>query len=94
MEGAIRRIANFLSIPAPPDKVKELKDHLDIKNFSSNPAVNFEPFRDVGVLSKQEERSFVRKGFQTVIIIVPTIIEQLNLLSKIKYNKVKFHILI
>lgn len=61
LEAAIISIANFLSVSAPPEKVKLLKEHLDIKNFSSNPVVNFEALRDVGVLNKYE-KSFVRKG--------------------------------
>lgn len=61
MEAAIITIANFLSINVSLEKVKQLKEHLDIKNFCTNPAVNFEEFRNIGVLSKHE-KSFVRKG--------------------------------
>ncbi|XP_066908556.1 sulfotransferase 4A1-like [Halyomorpha halys] len=61
LENAIYKVADFLSIPAPADKVKALAEHLDIKSFSKNSAVTFESLKSVGILEK-DGKSFVRTG--------------------------------
>lgn len=61
MEGTIYKIADFLSVPAPTDKVKALSEHLNLKSFSKNPAVTFESFKSIGILNK-DGNSFVRTG--------------------------------
>ncbi|CAH1401504.1 unnamed protein product [Nezara viridula] len=61
MVTTIYKIADFLSVPAPTDKVKALLEHVSLKSFRENPAVNYEIYKRIGLFEK-DGVSFVRKG--------------------------------
>lgn len=41
----------------------KLANYLDIKNFRQNPAVNYQPLREAGLLIEGEE-GFIRRGLE------------------------------
>jgi hypothetical protein len=58
----INKVAKFLQRdPLDDEQVSTLANHLDIKNFRNNPAVNYDLLRNIGLLNDGEE-SFIRKG--------------------------------
>ncbi|XP_036317922.1 luciferin sulfotransferase-like isoform X2 [Rhagoletis pomonella] len=61
LSGVIRKVAAFLNSTIGTVGLKDLTEHLDIRNFRENPAVNGSEMADVGVLLKGEA-GFVRKG--------------------------------
>ncbi|XP_011187511.2 luciferin sulfotransferase-like [Zeugodacus cucurbitae] len=61
LSGVILKIAAFLNRSIGAEDLKTLIQHLDIKNFRENPAVNGSEMAEVGVLLKGEA-GFVRKG--------------------------------
>ncbi|XP_054729246.1 luciferin sulfotransferase [Anastrepha obliqua] len=61
LNGVILKVAAFLDITISKERLKDLKEHLDIKNFRENPAVNGSEMSDIGVLLKGEA-GFVRNG--------------------------------
>ncbi|CAH1645916.1 unnamed protein product [Spodoptera littoralis] len=60
LPAAIHRVADFLGKKLDDAQTAALCDHLSIENFKKNKAVNFEEFRALGMLAKDE--AFVRKG--------------------------------
>jgi hypothetical protein len=55
-------VAKFLHRePLDDEQLSTLANHLDIKNFRKNSAVNFDLLRNIGLLNEGEE-SFIRKG--------------------------------
>ncbi|XP_037072597.1 sulfotransferase 1C4-like [Pollicipes pollicipes] len=60
LKGVIRRVSDFLGKKLSADQMEMLCEHLKFDNFKKNPYVNFDMFKEVGMLSEQE--SFVRKG--------------------------------
>ena len=56
----IQRVAKFLNKELSEKEIQMLQNHLDIKNFKNNPAVNNEVWKSFG-LAKQDG-SFIRKG--------------------------------
>ena len=60
MQSVIRKVSKFLDCPLSSAQVKQLEEHLDIKNFRKNPAVNLESAKMVGFL--ETEGNFIRKG--------------------------------
>ncbi|KAM7350263.1 sulfotransferase 4 [Cochliomyia hominivorax] len=61
LEDSIKKIAKFLDCSLELTKMPDLLDHLNIKNFRNNPAVNSQELTSVGVLNKFQD-GFVRKG--------------------------------
>uniref|UniRef100_A0A0K8VZS8 Estrogen sulfotransferase, testis isoform n=2 Tax=Bactrocera latifrons TaxID=174628 RepID=A0A0K8VZS8_BACLA len=59
--GVVLKLAAFLNRKISAEGLKNLIQHLDIKNFRDNPSVNGSEMADVGVLLKGEA-GFVRKG--------------------------------
>ncbi|KAK9504704.1 hypothetical protein O3M35_010974 [Rhynocoris fuscipes] len=62
MKGTLRKLAEFLEVDVSDEGIEELADHVNIKNFKNNKSVNFEEFRDVGVLNKTAQEGFIRQG--------------------------------
>ena len=61
LRGVISRVSNFLDAALTVDQVEKLVDHLDIKNFRKNPAVNMTDMaKMVGFMSGPG--NFVRSG--------------------------------
>ena len=60
MKTVIRRVSKFLDSPLTEEQIDTLEDHLDIKNFRNNPAVNMESAKGLGFFEK--EGNFIRKG--------------------------------
>ncbi|XP_039962268.1 luciferin sulfotransferase [Bactrocera tryoni] len=61
LRGVILKLAAFLNRKISTEGLKNLIQHLDIKNFRENSSVNGSEMADVGVLLKGEA-GFVRKG--------------------------------
>lgn len=61
LSGVILKLAAFLNSTISTEGLKNLTEHLDIKNFRENSAVNGSEMADVGILLKGEA-GFVRKG--------------------------------
>jgi hypothetical protein len=62
LQTTINKVAKFLQRePLDDEQVSTLANHLDIKNFRNNSAVNFDLLRNIGMLNEGEE-SFIRKG--------------------------------
>lgn len=61
LESSLKQIANFLGKPLKDEDLPKLMDHLDIKNFKDNTAVNGKDLIDVKVLSRAAQ-GFVRLG--------------------------------
>lgn len=61
MEGSLRQLSEFLGKPLKGDDLPKLLDHLNIKNFKNNPAVNGKDLIDVKVLAEGAQ-GFVRLG--------------------------------
>lgn len=61
LESSLKQIADFLGKPLKNEDLPKLMDHLDIKNFKNNTAVNGKDLIDVKVLSKAAQ-GFVRIG--------------------------------
>merc|ERR1711892_345448 len=60
LNAVIDKASKFLDSPLTEDQIETLVDHLDIKNFRKNPAVNNEIFKTLGFFEK--EGNFIRKG--------------------------------
>ena len=60
LSSVIHRVADFLQSELTEEQVSQLVEHLDIKNFRNNPAVNMEHGKKMGVFNK--EGNFIRKG--------------------------------
>ena len=60
LKEVICRVAGFLDTQLTEEQVTQLVEHLDIKNFRNNPAVNLEFCKENG--SFNLEGSFIRKG--------------------------------
>ena len=56
----IDQVAQFLDCPLSREKKEQLIEHLDIKNFRNNPAVNAEIGKTFGFMNKTG--NFIRKG--------------------------------
>lgn len=61
LKGSIEKIAKFLDCQLDESKMDLLLDHLNIRNFRNNPAVNSQELSSVGILNKSQD-GFVRKG--------------------------------
>jgi hypothetical protein len=61
LSGSLKKLAIFLGKPLKDDDMPKLLDHLSIRNFKNNPAVNCENLVDVKILSK-DAQGFVRNG--------------------------------
>ncbi|XP_014087615.2 sulfotransferase 1E1 isoform X1 [Bactrocera oleae] len=61
LRGVVLKLAAFLNCTISAEGLKNLTQHLDIKNFRENPSVNGSEMADVGLLLKGEA-GFVRKG--------------------------------
>jgi sulfotransferase len=61
LEGSLRKLSQFLGKPLKDDDLPKLLDHLHIKNFKHNPAVNGKDLIDVKVLVEGAQ-GFVRLG--------------------------------
>uniref|UniRef100_A0A1B6DDS5 Sulfotransferase domain-containing protein n=1 Tax=Clastoptera arizonana TaxID=38151 RepID=A0A1B6DDS5_9HEMI len=57
----IKRVAEFLQCAADDEQINKLSNYLDIKNFRNNPAVNYQPLKEAGILIPGEE-AFIRRG--------------------------------
>ena len=60
LKSVIRQVCDFLSCSLSEIEIEKLLDHLDIKNFRNNPAVNCEDQQKSNAFSK--DGSFIRKG--------------------------------
>ena len=60
MDSVIGRVCKFLDVELSKEKVEQLKEHLDFKNFKNNPAVNNEIWKSFGLAN--QEGNFIRKG--------------------------------
>ena len=56
----IDRVCKFLDVELTDDKINVLLEHLNIKNFKNNPAVNNEIWKSFGMA--KQEGNFIRKG--------------------------------
>lgn len=63
LPSSLRKLASFLGKPLKDDDMPKLLDHLSIKNFKNNPALNCQNLVDVKILSK-DAQGFVRNGSQ------------------------------
>jgi hypothetical protein len=61
LEGSLRELSRFLGKPLKDEDLPKLLDHLNIKNFKNNPAINGKNLIDVKILSS-EAQGFVRLG--------------------------------
>jgi hypothetical protein len=61
LEGSLRQLACFLEKPLKDEDLPKLLDHLSIKNFKNNPAINGKDLIDVKILAK-DAQGFVRLG--------------------------------
>lgn len=61
LEESLKKLSKFLGKPLTENDLPRLIDHLHIKNFKNNPAVNYEELRDLGILSDYEH-GCVRSG--------------------------------
>lgn len=61
MEGSLRQLSRFLGKPLKDEDLPKLLDHLSIKNFKNNPAINGKDLIDVKILEKGAQ-GFVRLG--------------------------------
>lgn len=61
LKSSLIKLANFLGKPLKDDDMPKLLDHLSIKNFKNNPALNCQNLVDVKILSK-DAQGFVRNG--------------------------------
>lgn len=61
MEGSLRQLSRFLEKPLKDEDLPNLLDHLSIKNFKTNPAINGKDLIDVKILEKGAQ-GFVRLG--------------------------------
>ena len=60
LRSVVEKVSKFLNCTLSESEIEKLLDHLDIKNFRNNPAVNNEWGKEMGVMSK--EGTFIRKG--------------------------------
>ena len=60
LKSVISRVCDFLQCSLSETEMEKLLDHLDIKNFRNNPAVNRKDQQKSNVFSK--DGSFIRKG--------------------------------
>ena len=60
IRNVIERVSQFLNRPLTNEQVDKLVEHLDIKNFRNNPAVNMELGKSFGLM--EETGHFIRKG--------------------------------
>ncbi|XP_075992913.1 uncharacterized protein LOC142987859 [Anticarsia gemmatalis] len=60
LPASIRKVADFLGKSLNQEQMDRLCDHLSIENFKNNKSVNFEDFRENGMLASSE--TFIRKG--------------------------------
>jgi len=60
LRSVILKVCDFLESPLSETQITTLIDHLDIKNFRNNPAVNNEGFKATGLADKSG--NFIRKG--------------------------------
>ncbi|XP_059488378.1 sulfotransferase 1C4 [Neocloeon triangulifer] len=61
LSSTIRRMGSFLGKTMDEAQVARLADHLDIRNFRDNKAVNYDLVKEVGLLNSGEP-AFIRKG--------------------------------
>jgi len=61
LEGSLKRLSSFLGKPLNDTDLPQLLDHLHIKNFKNNPAINCQDLIDVKILSK-DAPGFIRNG--------------------------------
>lgn len=61
LSGSLKKLAIFLGKPLKDDDMPKLLDHLSIKNFRNNPALNCQDLVDVKLLSR-DAQGFVRNG--------------------------------
>lgn len=61
LPGTIRKVASFLGKTFTDEQVDKLADHLHIRNFKNNPAVNCDQLKAIKLLSASEQ-GFVRSG--------------------------------
>ena len=61
LRAVIDKVSKFLESPLTKGQVEQLVDHLDIKNFRNNPAVNpTDMWKSVGAMTG--DGNFIRKG--------------------------------
>lgn len=61
LQATIQKVAAFLGKTLTNEQVEQLADHLQIKNFKNNPAVNYEESKTIHLVRPQEQ-GFVRSG--------------------------------
>lgn len=62
MPKCIKRIANFLNKSLTEEQIEKLTEHVSIKNFNQNKAINSEYLKDLGICYADKETGFVRQG--------------------------------
>jgi Sulfotransferase domain len=60
LRGGIEKVARFLQKPLTDDQLTRLTEHLRFENLSKNKAVNYESFKEIGIMNR--DGHFVRKG--------------------------------
>lgn len=55
-------MASFLGKEPSGEQQARLAEHLDIANFRTNRSVNSERLFELGIMRREEEGGFVRKG--------------------------------
>ena len=61
LRAVIRRVGDFLGKKLSNEQVEQLYEHLKFDSFKKNPYVNFDLFKELGMLS--ETGNFIRKGW-------------------------------
>lgn len=61
LKGSLRKLAQFLGKPLADADLPKLLNHLNIKNFQNNPAINCHDLIDVKILTK-DAQGFIRNG--------------------------------
>ncbi|XP_065345156.1 sulfotransferase 1C4 [Cloeon dipterum] len=61
LTSTIRSMTSFLGKTLSEEQIEGLADHLDIRNFRNNSAVNYDIVREVGMLNSGEP-AFIRRG--------------------------------
>ena len=62
MPKMINEIGEFIGYPVPAGKMESFLDHLDIRNFRKNEAVNMKPPKGSVPEEVRENFNFIRKG--------------------------------
>ena len=96
LDSVIRKVCEFLEVSLNEEQISKLIDHLDIKNFRNNTAINMEIGKDLGFFSR--EGNFIRKGqvggWKEEFAEYPELEEEFNnwIDNQMKMSKVEFPI--